>query len=298
MKRIIRLNESDLTRLVKRIIKEQQLSQNQRQASRQFGPVSKERADQLGAGGKLNVDVTNNPALNCVKNKFADEDKRDKDNNEQIRLKIEYFPDHISVFYPPYYFGADSGSGNMTFTEKFFADGRYEYFEDGKQYKERYYDGKLTDYTGEKWFCMGERDYVTRHNPRTATPGAKEPEKEQPKQTTPISNCAASLSEIKAGSNKILKKGCKTDAVKELQKMLKMEEKHHTGYFGDITKAKVIEFQKNNKDAEGKSLVPDGIVGNKTYEALVKTQTTPNTRGSQTAVQQYFDNRFSTTLPK
>lgn len=131
-----------------------------------------------------------------------------------------------------------------------------------------------------------------------ATPGAKEPEKEQPKQTTPISNCAASLSEIKAGSNKILKKGCKTDAVKELQKMLKMDEKHHTGYFGDITKAKVIEFQKNNKDAEGKSLVPDGIVGNKTYEALVKTQTTPNTRGSQTAVQQYFDNRFSTTLPK
>jgi len=33
-------------------------------------------------------------------------------------------------------------------------------------------------------------------------------------------NCAASLSEIKEGSMKILKVGCKTDAVKELQKML------------------------------------------------------------------------------
>lgn len=289
MKRIIRLNESDLARLVKRIIKEQQLTQNQRQASRQFGPVSKERADQL-AGGKLNVGVTNNPSLNCVKNRFAYRDKRDEDNNEQIRMKIEYFPDHISVFYPRYYFG---NSDAMTYTEKFYADGRYEYFENGKLHQET-----EPDLAGlqERWYCLGEGDYITRY--LTATPGAKESEKEQPKQTTPISNCAASLSEIKAGSNKILKKGCKTDAVKELQKMLKMEEKHHTGLFGDITKAKVIEFQKNNKDAEGKSLVPDGVVGNKTYEALVKTQTTPNTRGSQTAVQQYFDKRFSTTLSK
>lgn len=105
------------------------------------------------------------------------------------------------------------------------------------------------------------------------------------------------MSEIKVGSNKILKKGCKTDAVKELQKILKMETKHHTGLFGDITKAKVIEFQKNNKDAEGKSLVPDGTVGNKTYEALVKSSTTtPNLRGATSAVQQYLPKGVTATL--
>jgi len=102
---------------------------------------------------------------------------------------------------------------------------------------------------------------------------------EQPKEDPTLVNCAASLGEIKAGSNKILKHGCKTEAVKELQKMLGMEAKYHTGMFGRITKAKVIEFQKdpNNKDAEGKALVPDGRVGDKTYVALVKAKTTATT---------------------
>lgn len=90
-------------------------------------------------------------------------------------------------------------------------------------------------------------------------------------------NCAASLDEIKAGSNKILKHGCKTDAVKKLQEMLGMEAKHQTGFFGNITKGKVIEFQKANKDAEGNALVPDGKVGDKTYGALVKAKTPAQT---------------------
>jgi len=85
-------------------------------------------------------------------------------------------------------------------------------------------------------------------------------------------NCAASLDEIKAGSLKILKHGCKTDAVKKLQEMLGMEARHQTGFFGNITKGKVIEFQKANKDAEGKDLVVDGKVGDKTYGALVKAK--------------------------
>lgn len=90
-------------------------------------------------------------------------------------------------------------------------------------------------------------------------------------------NCAASLDEIKAGSNKILKHGCKTDAVKKLQEMLGMPTNHQTGFFGNITKGKVIEFQKANKDAEGNQLKDDGIVGDKTYSALVKTKTSaPN----------------------
>ena len=121
------------------------------------------------------------------------------------------------------------------------------------------------------------------------------------------SNCAASLDEIKQGSNKILMRGCKTDAVKKLQEMLGMEVKHQTGFFGDITKAKVIEFQKANKDAEGKPLVPDGKVGSKTYGAMVgskapaqtdSSQPTANLRGATSATQRYVPKGLSATLPK
>jgi hypothetical protein len=85
--------------------------------------------------------------------------------------------------------------------------------------------------------------------------------------TNPNVNCASSLEEIEEGGIKILKYGCKTDAVKELQKLLGMEEKYQTGYFGPITKGKVKEYQTSN------GLKVDGIVGSKTYEALT-TQTT------------------------
>jgi hypothetical protein len=113
----------------------------------------------------------------------------------------------------------------------------------------------------------------------SAAPAGYTAPPEQPKEDPTLVNCAASLGEIKAGSNKILKHGCKTEAVKELQKMLGMEAKYHTGMFGRITKAKVIEFQKdpNNKDAEGKALVPDGRIGDKTYDSLVKAKTTATT---------------------
>ena len=121
-------------------------------------------------------------------------------------------------------------------------------------------------------------------------------------QPNATSNCAASLDEIKQGSNKILMRGCKTDAVKKLQEMLGMEVKHQTGFFGDITKAKVIEFQKANKDAEGKPLVADGKVGSKTYGVMVASkapaQPTSNLRGVTSATQQYVPKGLSATLPK
>ena len=50
--------------------------------------------------------------------------------------------------------------------------------------------------------------------------------------------------------------------------MLGMEQKFQTGLFGDITKNKVIEFQKTHKDSKGINLIPDGIVGEKTYTSL------------------------------
>ena len=92
--------------------------------------------------------------------------------------------------------------------------------------------------------------------------------------TDPNVNCASSLDEIKEGSIKILKYGCKNDAVKELQKLLGMEEKYQTGYFGPITKGKVTEFQTSN------GLKVDGIVGPKTYTVLLEPKTdTTDTSG-------------------
>jgi hypothetical protein len=87
-------------------------------------------------------------------------------------------------------------------------------------------------------------------------------------------NCASSLEAIKEGSIKILKYGCKTDAVKELQKLLGMEEKYQTGYFGPITKGKVKEFQTSTN-----GLKVDGIVGSKTYTALQQPKTPTDTSG-------------------
>jgi hypothetical protein len=278
MKRIIRLTESDLNRLVKRIIKEQQLSQNQRDASFQAGPVSRERADNLASSGTLSVSTENNPIFDCVKNSYADYELI-LSTNKRNKIKFEYFPNYMSVVFP-----SDFYTTGKTYRENFFTDGRYFYYADDR-----------LDHSYDKWYCKGARDYSVRDNNTELE--SSNPAAEQPKATQPIANCAASLSEIKAGSNKILKKGCKTDAVKELQKMLKMDVKHHTGFFGDITKAKVIEFQKNNKDDEGKPLVPDGKVGNKTYEALVKTQTTPNLKGATSAVKQYVPKGLSSSLP-
>lgn len=80
--------------------------------------------------------------------------------------------------------------------------------------------------------------------------------------------CASSFDQLKKGSGKLLQKGCKSKTVKELQIMLGMEQKYQTGLFGDITKGKVIEYQKTHKDSKGINLKPDGIVGEKTYTSL------------------------------
>ena len=74
-------------------------------------------------------------------------------------------------------------------------------------------------------------------------------------------NCAPQLVDITKG--KILKFGCKTQGVKELQTLLDFT--NPTGYFGNITKQKVMDFQTKN------NLKVDGIVGPETYKAL-----TPN----------------------
>jgi murein L,D-transpeptidase YcbB/YkuD len=92
------------------------------------------------------------------------------------------------------------------------------------------------------------------------------------KTVTPVKintvNCAPQLLDITKG--KILKFGCKTQGVKELQTLLDFTTP--TGYFGNITKQKVMDFQKKN------NLKIDGIVGPETFKALTPNAVPPPTQ--------------------
>jgi peptidoglycan hydrolase-like protein with peptidoglycan-binding domain len=83
-------------------------------------------------------------------------------------------------------------------------------------------------------------------------------------------NCANQLIDIAndPSKRKILKFGCKTQGVKELQTLLGVFGKDGvpTGYFGKRTKQAVIDFQTKNQLVK-----KEGIVGPETYKAL-----TPN----------------------
>lgn len=78
-------------------------------------------------------------------------------------------------------------------------------------------------------------------------------------------NCAPQLVDVTKG--KILKFGCKTQGVKELQTLLDFTTP--TGYFGNVTKKKVMDFQKNN------NLKVDAIVGPETYKVLTVKAVAP-----------------------
>jgi len=88
-------------------------------------------------------------------------------------------------------------------------------------------------------------------------------------QATQITNCANQLVDVTKG--KILKFGCKTQGVKELQTLLDFNPP--TGYFGAKTLAAVKAVQQKN------NIKVDGIVGPETYKVLAPnaiTDTKPN----------------------
>ena len=72
-----------------------------------------------------------------------------------------------------------------------------------------------------------------------------------------------------------LKKGCKGNDVKALQRLLyssgySVGRSFDDGVFGDDTEKGVKHFQSDNKDSEGNKLEVDGIVGAKTFSVLWK----------------------------
>jgi hypothetical protein len=99
-------------------------------------------------------------------------------------------------------------------------------------------------------------------------------------------NCANQLVDIANDptKRKILKFGCKTQAVKELQTLLGVFGKDGapTGYFGKRTKQEVIDFQTKNRLVK-----KEGIVGPETYKAL-----TPNAVSSPTQDVKEYDDMY------
>lgn len=97
-------------------------------------------------------------------------------------------------------------------------------------------------------------------------------------------NCANQLVDIikDPSKRKILKFGCKTQGVKELQTLLGVFGKDGTptGYFGKRTKQAVIDFQTKNQ-LEKK----EGIVGPETYKALTPNAVPPPAQD----VKEYYD---------
>jgi hypothetical protein len=87
-------------------------------------------------------------------------------------------------------------------------------------------------------------------------------------------NCANQLVDIikDPSKRKILKFGCKTQGVKELQTILGVFGKDGvpTGYFGSKTKKAVIDFQTKNQLVK-----KEGIVGQETYKALTPNAVPP-----------------------
>jgi hypothetical protein len=110
------------------------------------------------------------------------------------------------------------------------------------------------------------------------------------------------IEDLKSG--KTVSMGMRGPIVKQIQELLigkGYKEVSKSGQpdsmFGGMTKAQVENFQTENKNDKGEQLKKDGIVGQETINALLKTPPA-NTKGVETAVKQYVPKGVSPTLPK
>ena len=73
--------------------------------------------------------------------------------------------------------------------------------------------------------------------------------------------------EVKYSELQVCREGSTGDAVKTIQANVKVAV---DGIYGSSTKAAVKKFQQNHKDADGKPLTVDGVVGAKTWWAIIE----------------------------
>jgi peptidoglycan hydrolase-like protein with peptidoglycan-binding domain len=143
----------------------------------------------------------------------------------------------------------------------------------GKDSHYFYGDGSYRKFQGNTqlqvgtWKCGGQSLQVfDREDPKMISYFPFPNKTTQTKNTTiNLQNCAPQLVDVTKG--KVLKFGCKTQGVKELQTLLDFTTP--TGYFGNVTKKKVMDFQKNN------NLKVDAIVGPETYKVLTANAIAP-----------------------
>jgi peptidoglycan hydrolase-like protein with peptidoglycan-binding domain len=138
------------------------------------------------------------------------------------------------------------------------------YLQQDKPDRSNKYKGKMNILSDESYNIVYENGAKYDSATRKFTPA--------PNKTPKINtvNCANQL--IDTSKGKILKFGCKTQGVKELQTLLDVLGKDGvpTGYFGSRTKQAVIDFQKKNKLKK-----TEGIVGPETYKALTPNAVPP-----------------------
>jgi peptidoglycan hydrolase-like protein with peptidoglycan-binding domain len=109
-----------------------------------------------------------------------------------------------------------------------------------------------------------------------------------------LTDTSLTIDDVKAG--KEVSKGMRGPVVGEIQKLLIAagyknisKSGNPDNIFGSRTKSSVEGFQKANKDAEGNQLTADGIVGDKTINALLKATPASSSSSSEDPNRKPFD---------
>jgi len=247
MKKIIRLTESDLTRIVKRVLLEQSIP----------GESGSVPSNFAGGSGNINVSGKGSTNKTITDNPYSCVSPSDYKFKGKTRSYFRYVTTLGSVQQPVDYHFYDNGevwvwtfdrnpnSVNVPNKNKLFKKG--------------------------KWSCGKNELIITWEDGRRETQPL--PKNYQPKMSG-LDKCAQNtMSEINSNSGKYLFRGCKTKAVGELQQALGFTSDKIDNDFGPYTEKIVKEFQKEN------GLSVDGRVGRETLALIVAKRNTSKREG-------------------